>query len=122
MIEFGISRIKFANAVVDALFKELKQASISGKCQILVAIGAFNSLFTDHTNIKDDNKKIVPAHKVSLTRSFLEITKSDWCNGQIVLTVDKVATKVSSSYFINFTFFAPTLKYNSIADNKYKSM
>ncbi|XP_014233402.1 28S ribosomal protein S29, mitochondrial [Trichogramma pretiosum] len=93
MIDFGISRIKFASNVIIKLMSELKQASTLGKCKVLVAIDGYNALFSQQTNIFNDNKQMVPASQVSLTEAFLDITKSDWCNGQVIVTVDKMATQ-----------------------------
>ncbi|XP_014467500.1 PREDICTED: 28S ribosomal protein S29, mitochondrial [Dinoponera quadriceps] len=93
MIEFGMSRVKYACGVVDALLKELKLASTAGKCKTLVAIDGFNAFTSEETDIRDDNKVSVPPKKVTLAIPFLDITKGgDWCNGAVVLTVDKIAT------------------------------
>ncbi|XP_014217315.1 28S ribosomal protein S29, mitochondrial [Copidosoma floridanum] len=93
MVDFGISRIKYACDVIDTLFNEIKLASIAGKCNTLVAVDGYNAIYSKTTFVKDDNKQKVPASRVSLTQSLLELTKSDWCNGQIVLTVDQKAVK-----------------------------
>lgn len=94
LVEFGISRIKYACGVVDALIKELKLASIAGKCKTMVVIDGFNAFTSSHTRIYDENKQMMLPKQVSLALPFFEITKSDWCNGAIVLTVDVKANKV----------------------------
>ncbi|XP_058809360.1 small ribosomal subunit protein mS29 [Phymastichus coffea] len=92
-IGLGIERIKYACDIVDALMTELKEACIAGKCKVLVAIDGFNALFADTTRVKDEQKQMVPSARISLTRSFLNITKSDWCNGEVVVVVDEKATE-----------------------------
>lgn len=94
LVNLGISRMKFACDIIIALMKELKIASTSGKIKTLVAIDGYNSFFGESTRIKNNLKKFVPASQISLTQAFLEITKSDWCNGEIVVTVDILGTKV----------------------------
>lgn len=95
LIDFGVNRAKYSCDVIGALCYEIKQASIAGKCNTLVAIDGYNSFFNESSQVKDDQKLKVPASRVSLTKYFLELTQSDWCNGQIVLTVDTQATYVS---------------------------
>ncbi|XP_032670176.1 28S ribosomal protein S29, mitochondrial [Odontomachus brunneus] len=94
LIEFGMNRIKYSCGVVDALMKELKLASTAGKCKTIVVIDGFNAFTSDFTKIYDDNKAVVPPNKVSLAIPFLDMTKDDWCNGAIVLSTDKRATRI----------------------------
>ncbi|CAL1689750.1 unnamed protein product [Lasius platythorax] len=93
LIEFGTNRIKYACGVVDALIRELKLASTAGKCKTLVVIDGFNAFTSSHTRIRDDNKAMVLPKQVSLAIPFFDITKSDWCNGAVVMTVDQIANK-----------------------------
>ncbi|KAL6259012.1 hypothetical protein P5V15_008934 [Pogonomyrmex californicus] len=93
LVDFGINRIKYACGVVDALIRELKLASIAGKCKTMVVIDGFNAFMSSHTRIYDDNKMMVLPKQVSLARPFFDITEDDWCNGAVVLTVDERATK-----------------------------
>ncbi|XP_011637308.1 28S ribosomal protein S29, mitochondrial [Pogonomyrmex barbatus] len=93
LIDFGINRIKYACGVVDALIRELKLASIAGKCKTMVVIDGFNAFTSNHTRIYDDNKMMILPKQVSLARPFFDITEDDWCNGAVVLTVDERATK-----------------------------
>jgi len=92
-IDFGINRMKYACGVVDALIREIKLASTAGKCKTLVLIDGFNAFTSSHTRVLDDNKTMVLPNKVTLAIPFLDITKSDWCNGAIVLSVDEKANK-----------------------------
>lgn len=93
MIDFGINRVKFASEIVISLMNELKQATIAGKCKTMVVIDGFNAFFSEHSRIKNDQKIFVPARNVTLTEAFIDITKSDWNNGAVILTVDKLAAK-----------------------------
>lgn len=85
--------------MVEALIKELKLASTAGKCKTIVIIDGFNAFTSAFTRILDDNKVMVLPKQVSLTRPFFDITKDDWCNGAVVLTVDEKANKVCMLYF-----------------------
>ncbi|XP_033214723.1 28S ribosomal protein S29, mitochondrial isoform X2 [Belonocnema kinseyi] len=93
MVDFGINRIKFASEVIMTLMAELKQASIAGKCKMMVVIDGYNAFFANHTRIKNEQKKFVPANQVTLTHAFLDITRSDWNNGTVIVSVDKIAVK-----------------------------
>lgn len=94
MIEFGINRIRYASSVIDALLMELKEASIAGKCKVLAVVDGYNAFWSDHTKIRNDDKVWVNPRQISLTLSFLNFIKDDWCNGAAVLTVDTKASKV----------------------------
>lgn len=100
LIEFGMNRMKYACGVVDALMKELKLASTAGRCKTIVVIDGFNAFTSDSTQIRDDNKAVVPPNKVSLAIPFLDMTKGDWCNGAIVLSTDRRATPVHIVIYI----------------------
>ncbi|XP_012235590.1 small ribosomal subunit protein mS29 [Linepithema humile] len=93
LVEFGINRVKYACGVVEALIKELKLASTAGKCKTIVVVDGFNAFTSTYTRIRDDNKTMVLPKQVSLTKPFYDITKDDWCNGAVVLTVDEKANK-----------------------------
>lgn len=93
MIEFGVTRVKYACSIVIALMEELKEASIAGKCNVLVAIDGYNAFFSEHSRIFDENKVMIPPSKLSLTKAFTDITKHDWCNGAVVVTVDILSCK-----------------------------
>nr|XP_050852368.1 28S ribosomal protein S29, mitochondrial [Vespula vulgaris] len=98
MIEFGINRIRYASSVIDALLMELKEASIAGKCKVLAAVDGYNAFWSDHTKIRNDDKVWVNPRQISLTLSFLNFIKDDWCNGAAVLTVDTKASKERREY------------------------
>lgn len=93
MIEFGINRVRYATGVIDALLTELKESSIAGKCKVLAAIDGYNSFWSDHTRIRNDAKIWMKPQQISLTLSFINFVKDDWCNGAAVLVVDVRACK-----------------------------
>ncbi|XP_035732961.1 28S ribosomal protein S29, mitochondrial-like [Vespa mandarinia] len=93
MIEFGINRVRYASSVIDALLMELKEASIAGKCKVLAAVDGYNAFWSDQTGIRNDAKVWVNPRQISLTLSFLNFIKADWCNGAAVLTLDAKACK-----------------------------
>ncbi|XP_026671453.1 28S ribosomal protein S29, mitochondrial isoform X2 [Ceratina calcarata] len=93
LIEFGIQRHKFACGVIDALVCELKAASTAGKCKTLVIMDGFNAFTSNVTLIRDDTRTFVPPERISITSSFFNSVKYDWCNAAAILTVDTRANK-----------------------------
>ncbi|XP_063995879.1 small ribosomal subunit protein mS29 [Diachasmimorpha longicaudata] len=93
LIELGLARIKYACDIIEVLLGELKSSSIAGKCQVLVVIDGFNAFLGRDTEIRVENRKLVYPDKVTLTKPFLDITKSDWNNGAVVVTVDPLAVQ-----------------------------
>ncbi|XP_068086836.1 small ribosomal subunit protein mS29 [Anabrus simplex] len=91
LVELGISRVKYASSIIVALCRELKGLSTAGRCKTLVVIDGFNSFFHDKTRVVGEDKSIIPPSKVTLTEGFLEITRPDWCNGAVVVSVDRIA-------------------------------
>ena len=91
IVEHGIKRIKYASECVIAVVKEIKKHSSEGRCKTLVGIDGFNAFVHPTTLIMTEAKVKVPPSKISLTEAFMEISKNDWCNGAVVLTVDKMS-------------------------------
>ncbi|CAH0592143.1 unnamed protein product [Chrysodeixis includens] len=91
LVEHGISRVKYACDVVDALIDEIKILSNSKQCKTFVAIDGFNSFFYPLTRLNTPTKRKVKPEEVTLTTSFMKITTNDWNNGAIVLTADQLA-------------------------------
>lgn len=115
VIDFGITRVKYACQVVQVLIDELKLASIAGKCKVFVAIDGVNAFFNDYTAIRNVEKvRLIPS-QISLTKAFTSCIKADWCNGAAVLIVDRLATKTQREldlpmYLLGdngFTFLEP---------------
>nr|CAG4646249.1 EOG090X05V1 [Macrothrix elegans] len=91
IIEFGVNRGKYASACIVALLNELKLAACGNKCQVLVAVDGFNSFFSPRTRLMlEDKSKILPKD-CTLTDAFLSMTKSDWINGAVIVTIDELA-------------------------------
>ncbi|KAJ9593694.1 hypothetical protein L9F63_014742 [Diploptera punctata] len=90
VVDHGIKRIKYASECVIAVINEIKKHSTEGRCKTLVLIDGFNAFVHPTKCIVTEAKVKVAPSKVSLTEAFMEITKNDWCNGAVVLTVDKV--------------------------------
>ncbi|XP_011300119.1 28S ribosomal protein S29, mitochondrial, partial [Fopius arisanus] len=91
LIDLGVTRIKYACDIIDVLLEELRISCTSGKCKVLVVIDGFNSFLGDDTEIRVENRRKVYPDKVTLTNSFLNAVRSDWCNGAVVLSVDQLA-------------------------------
>ncbi|KAL0851577.1 hypothetical protein ABMA28_007359 [Loxostege sticticalis] len=91
LVEHGISRVKYACDVVDALIKEIKTLSHNKQCKTFVAIDGFNSFFYPLTRLSTPTKKKVKPEEVTLTTTFMELTKNDWTNAVILLSADQLA-------------------------------
>ncbi|XP_060607679.1 small ribosomal subunit protein mS29-like, partial [Ruditapes philippinarum] len=86
IIDFGIDRRKYASDCIGVLFKEIKQLASDKKLKVLVAVEGLNG-FWRNTSIKDEERKLVNAQKVSTFRHFLNLYKPDWNNGVCIGTV-----------------------------------
>ncbi|VVD02488.1 unnamed protein product [Leptidea sinapis] len=91
LIEHGIVRVKYACDVVDTLLHEVKLLSNTKQCKTFVAIDGYNGFFNPLTNLHTPTKKKVAPEEVTLTASFLELTKNDWTNGVMLLSTDAIA-------------------------------
>lgn len=91
LIDHGVNRIKYASACIKALTDEIKILTKMKKCKTLVAIDGFNAFFYPDTRVFAERKEVVPPHKITITEPFLNLTKFDWNNSVIVLTVDELA-------------------------------
>lgn len=91
LIDHGINRIKYASEVLIALSKEVKTLTINGDCKTLVCVDGFNAYFYPHTRLFEPGKKPIHPSKVTHREPFLNLTKFDWKNAVIVLTVDEIA-------------------------------
>ncbi|KAE8752602.1 hypothetical protein FOCC_FOCC000724 [Frankliniella occidentalis] len=90
LIEFGVGRAKYACDVVEDLLREVKSASNSGLFKTMVVIDGFNGLFSPFMKTLRMKKKVIH-QRCTLALPFLEISRFDWCNGVVVLSVDKHA-------------------------------
>lgn len=91
LIDHGINRLKYASDCVIALAEEIKQLTRAGQCKTLVAIDGFNAFFYPHTRVFKEKKEVVPPNKITLTEAFLNLTRFDWNNAAIIVTVDEIA-------------------------------
>lgn len=91
LVEHGMNRIKYASQCVVILCNEIKKLSTQGVCKTLVTVDGYNALFYPNTRVYTEKKEVVHPHKVTLTEGFLNLSKFDWNNGVIVLTVDEIA-------------------------------
>lgn len=90
LVEHGINRVKFASETVIAASNEIKHLSNLGHLKTLVAIDGFNAFFYPNTRIFSEKKDVVPPSKITITQAFLNLTKFDWKNAAVVITVDEL--------------------------------
>nr|CAG4649320.1 EOG090X05V1 [Scapholeberis mucronata]SVE93606.1 EOG090X05V1 [Scapholeberis mucronata] len=91
LLDFGLNRAKYATGCITALIEELKKAAVNKQCRILVVIDGFNSFFSSQTRAKREDKSLISPSEFLLTEAFLSITKNDWNNGAVVVSVDPAA-------------------------------
>lgn len=91
LVEHGINRIKYASEVLLVLCNEIKNLSNNGVCKTFVSIDGMNAFFLPNTKIYAPGKIPIPPNRITATEGFLNITKFDWKNAIIVVTVDKIA-------------------------------
>ncbi|XP_050295311.1 28S ribosomal protein S29, mitochondrial [Anthonomus grandis grandis] len=91
LIEHGLNRIRFASRCVTILAQEIKRLSCEGHCKTFVAIDGFNAFFYPNTRVYNEKKEMVSPDKITITEGFLNLTKFDWTNSVIVVTVDEIA-------------------------------
>ncbi|CAH0405592.1 unnamed protein product [Chilo suppressalis] len=91
LVEHGITRVKYACDVIYALVREIKTLSNKKQCKTFVAVDGFNSFFYPLTRLNTPTKRKVKPEEVTLTTTFLELTKNDWTNGVILLSADQLA-------------------------------
>nr|CAG4636999.1 EOG090X05V1 [Ceriodaphnia reticulata]SVE72925.1 EOG090X05V1 [Ceriodaphnia reticulata] len=91
LIDLGLNRAKYATGCVVALLDELKKSAIGKQCRVLVIIDGFNSFFSPRSRVFREDKSAVLPSEFVLTDAFLSLTKNDWNNGAIVVSVDPAA-------------------------------
>ncbi|XP_060520088.1 small ribosomal subunit protein mS29 [Cylas formicarius] len=91
LVEHGISRVKFASDCVNILAENIKALARDGRCRTLVAVDGFNAFFYPKTRVYTEKKEMVPPSRVVLAEAFRNLSKFDWRNGAVVVTVDEIA-------------------------------
>nr|CAG4650964.1 EOG090X05V1 [Simocephalus serrulatus]SVE94226.1 EOG090X05V1 [Simocephalus serrulatus] len=91
LIDLGLNRAKYATSCIAALLDELKKAAVNNQCRVLVVIDGFNSFFSPRSRATREDKSVVLPSDFVVTEAFLSITKNDWNNGAVVVSVDPVA-------------------------------
>nr|SVE75113.1 EOG090X05V1 [Daphnia dolichocephala] len=91
LIDLGLNRAKYATDCVVALLDELKKAAMSKRCRVLVIIDGFNSFFSPKSRVLREDRSVVMPTEFLLTDAFLSLTRNDWNNGAVVVSVDPLA-------------------------------
>lgn len=86
IIEFGISRKKYASDCIGVAFREIKLQASEKQLKVLVAVDGVNG-FWKNTSIRDEKKRLVNAQKVSTFQHFQKLFNPDWTRGVCVGTV-----------------------------------
>ncbi|XP_050403055.1 28S ribosomal protein S29, mitochondrial [Patella vulgata] len=95
IVDFGLSRNKFASDCVGVLMKEVKKYACDKRVKVLVAIDGVNGLYSQCA-LKTEEKENVLIENVSLVRTFRKLLHNDWSNGFVVCTVDINASHYST--------------------------
>lgn len=88
LIDFGVGRAKYACDLVEDLLREIKAYSNSGLFRTMVVIDGFNGLYAPF--VITERRKVLNA-RCTLAMPFLEMSRFDWCNGVVVVSVDRLA-------------------------------
>ncbi|ESO07686.1 hypothetical protein HELRODRAFT_170221 [Helobdella robusta] len=89
MIDFGLTRVKYATDVMGVVLKELKLQCNAGKFKVLVAIDGYNAFYGDTLIKQEDNRaRKHKAEELSIVHFFKKLIVPDWTNGAVVCTVD----------------------------------
>jgi len=91
LIDLGLNRMKHATGCVAALISEIKKSTISKNCRTLVVIDGYNGFFSPKTRALREDKSVILPSEFVLTEAFLSVTKNDWNNGAVVLSIDSTA-------------------------------
>jgi len=91
LIDLGLSRTKYATGCVASLISEIKKSTINKNCRTLVVIDGYNGFFSPKTRALREDKSVILPSEFVLTEAFLSVTKNDWNNGAVVLSVDATA-------------------------------
>ncbi|XP_057370312.1 small ribosomal subunit protein mS29-like [Daphnia carinata] len=91
LIDLGLNRAKYATDCVAALLGELKKAAVGKRCRVLVVIDGFNAFFSPKSRVRREDKSFVLPTEFALTDAFLSLTRNDWNNGAIIVSVDAAA-------------------------------
>nr|CAG4642504.1 EOG090X05V1 [Evadne anonyx] len=82
--------IKHFNSQNSGLLKDL-DARFSQICRTLVVIDGYNGFFSPKTRALREDKSVILPSEFVLTEAFLSVTKNDWNNAAVVLSVDSTA-------------------------------
>jgi len=89
LIDFGLTRMKYATDVMGAVMKELRHRSSAGLCQVLVAVDGLNVCWgRTGSRRPDDARKRYQATEFSTVQHWLRMLEMDWTGGAVVCTVD----------------------------------
>lgn len=90
VVDFGLSRMKFASDCIGAILKEVRIQAAKHKFKLLVAIDGVNA-FWCRTTIKNAEKELLMADQLSLVHNFKKMLLPTWTHGAIVCSVDALA-------------------------------
>ncbi|GAB1605926.1 28S ribosomal protein S29, mitochondrial-like, partial [Argonauta hians] len=90
LIEFGLTRPRYASDVVGIVLKEVKKLASNKKHRVLLAVDGVNGLWGS-TSVRDENKDYISSDKMSLFHNFRKMLNNDWTNGVVVSIADVVA-------------------------------
>lgn len=89
LIELGINRIKYASSIIVVLASEVMKLSSEGRCKTMVVIDGYNAFFNDFARMVDENVVPIKTSQLTVTKAFMNLTKYNWTNGSVVVSVDK---------------------------------
>ncbi|KAL4227881.1 28S ribosomal protein S29 [Mactra antiquata] len=100
LLSFGLERKKYSSDCIGAMFREIKKAANEKRVKVLVAIDGVNGLWKN-TTIKDSEKKIINAQKVSTIQHFHKLFEHNWSNGICVGTLCPSVEAINNTMYEN---------------------
>ncbi|XP_064621052.1 small ribosomal subunit protein mS29-like [Lineus longissimus] len=99
VIEYGITRAKYAADCIGVLLREIKLQSKDQKFKTLVMADGVNAFWSE-TKMKDEDRKEVPVEKLTMMHNFKKMFKNDWTNAAIVTSVDQHASPLRAESYL----------------------
>ena len=132
LIKFGLQRVKFADDVVGALLKEIKQLASQKKLKVLVVIDGLNGFFKDtqmriaKKEFKDSSQRqkkqeFIKTTDLTLMENIKKLLQPDMVNSICVSTVDynlnpKEDRRINTPHYLlgkeGFEFMDPFIPIN----------
>ena len=99
VIDFALSRTKYACDVMGVVLKELRLRASKGDVKLLVAVDGVNAFWSTTPIKQESNRHIThPAGDLAIVQHWRRLLANDWSGGAVVCTVDGNAAQPADPY------------------------